>query len=194
MSDSLAAALIGAGAAIIVLLVGLLAQRRFEHTRWLRERRLEVYADLGQVLRDLSDLGNRVEGAFREAAPKKPQGAEWRALVQVLRTKVAAGEPLQQKMELIGSPRMRELAALLFDAKDMLWSIDEAIDRISVGDREWLPGEEVDEFFNTARRELGAEGRVTQARTAVVMWWRRTKYRVRNRLKRKPTPTDDAAA
>ncbi|MCW5891639.1 MAG: hypothetical protein KIT14_13970 [bacterium] len=138
---ALEAAFIGAAGGLVVALLNALLTQRREHRQWLRDQRVEVYAQLHRVGRELEDAGNQLHGVVTG-----PHGAyDWAVGPATDRLRTSTHDLLQmyERLELVGSQRLVDVASplweLAFHLKDDL--THGPFDRTAFADRWNSPDE-----------------------------------------------------
>lgn len=192
--DAVVGALIGFAAALIVGFVGGWLQRSYDHKRWLRDKRQQIYAQAARELHSAAELALALRNDVRDHSPL---AAGNRAVhYSQIRASNAGLQSLLAEFQVVASRRMRRMAdQTFFSNEELMWyATKTSALSVEAMDERMLWAEAVTEFVDAARADLKAVGlgeRIADVRESVGWKARSRWYQLKRRLMRTRTPEAD---
>lgn len=197
MSDTQAGWIIGLLTGLLFVIVGSFLQRSWEHRKWLRERRQEIYSEAALELERAASLAMEFRDTVRDHGPLGKARIE--PFLDQLDAQNDVLEKLDLRMQVIASRRMRQATDKCFYSNECTWWLRRQSAALSFEKfpaDQILYNEDVRWFVDEARKDLGAEtigDRMADVRTAVGYRVRYQWARLRRVRQGRQPPQDPAA-
>lgn len=179
-SDALVGALIAlVGGLLVAVLAGFL-QRQGDHERWLRDKRQALYSQVAETLDGLQNASTAVIRPVNVGRGSARREDIASAVAAVAEIEDRLRGPLLAQADLLASRKMRALIYTVAYDYDVQWWF-ESFDKHFVSTTDLPPmigGEDVENFTQQARRDIGAETRRERLAEWSHLWLPRYRFRV----------------